>query len=173
MLYIPYCLLSGYLIPPHLEKECLFIVKHNLLLRTVIGYTPNANHYWGQPGLGIRQRLSRYIQKLKRDKKQKPSTNILIQQVTSADAPISSEALEKIERSMTTDDYEYDPGDDDEEEENYDVNRLAGSMGSLSVGPRTPRRSTMSPTGRGNPPRGGGEVGSLRGSGRGAGGVPP
>ena len=83
---------------------------------------------------------------------------------------------------MTTeDDYDYDPHEDDEEED--DMNVLAGSMGSLSVGNRTPRRSMMSPTtSRGNSPRGGGggggEVGnSLRGAGgnsfRGAGGVAP
>ena len=76
---------------------------------------------------------------------------------------------------MNTEDYDYDPHEDDEEED--DINRLAGSMGSLSVSHRTPRRGTMSPTtGRGNSPRGGGGN-SLRGEGgnsfRGAGGVSP
>ena len=121
--------------PPPLEKECQFIVKHNLTLKKVLLYTPNPNHCWGLPGGGIRRRSSRYIQKLIRNEARTPS--ILIQQVTSADAPISSIALEQIKRSMTTeDDYDYDPHEDDEEED--DMNVLAGSMGSLSVGNRTP-----------------------------------
>jgi hypothetical protein len=119
--------------------------------------------------------LSQYIQKLKREQ---PNNNILIQEVSSTDAPISSEALTRINRSMTTEDQDYQPDTDDEEEEDG-VRGLSGSMSNLSFGSgsRTPHCTTKTPTmGRGNSPREGGGN-SLRGDSgnlsQGAGGVSP
>ena len=106
--------------------------------------------------------MSRYIQKLKRERH---NNNGLIQEVTSTDAPISSEALTRITRSMTTEDQDYHPDTDDEEEED-ELRRISGSMRDLSFGSgsRTPQRTWTTPTMiRGNSPRGGGGN-SIRGA---------
>ena len=78
---------------------------------------------------------------------------------------------------MTTEDQDYHPDTDDEEEED-ELRRISGSMRDLSFGSgsRTPQRTGTTPTMiRGNSPRGGGGN-SIRGasgnsSPRGAGGV--